>query len=185
MPLLPITLTVFLHEDLKDQNLNLLCSHYFDWLEDHITVISGRDMNTEFIKPSDAPGISSIDYKTEDLQHLLKKFNAEVVLYVKNTNGSFENAIHKYMLLTRDIINETTLGVAASPGAFAVASITDYFTAAHELGHMLGASHEDSGDVTTYHGPVKSLMHATAGDVGARFSQINEDNIRRYLGQYD
>ncbi|MNU02348.1 hypothetical protein D3C72_2460240 [compost metagenome] len=50
---------------------------------------------------------------------------------------------------------------------------------------MLGASHEDSGDVTTYHGPVKSLMHATAGDVGARFSQINEDNIRRYLGQYD
>ena len=65
----PITLTVFIHEDLKGYNQDLFFSHHFDWLEYTITKISDRAIHVNFVQPSDAPTMSNVDYKTVDLEN--------------------------------------------------------------------------------------------------------------------
>ena len=186
MSKLPITLTVFIHEDLKDFDQDLLYSQYFDWLEYTITKISGRAMYVTFVQPSDAPSLSNIDYKTDDLEKLLTTMADQLTPYINAKNTSFDNSIQKFLLLTRDNINKEVMGVAFDSGALAVASITDYAAAGHEVGHMLSASHQDSDrSITPYYGTINSIMYATAGSTSCRFSDKNEDNIRNYLNQFD
>ena len=186
MSKLPITLTVFIHEDLKDYNQDLLFSHHFDWLKHTITKISGRAIYVNFVQPSDAPSMSNLDYKTDDLEKLLTTMAAELEQHISAKNTSLENSIRKFLLLTRDDINKNVLGVAFESGSLAVASITNSATAAHEVGHMLSANHQDSDkSTTTYYGTVNSIMYATTGSTGFRFSDKNKDNIRNYLDQFD
>ncbi|CAI8985918.1 Metalloendopeptidase [Pseudomonas sp. IT-P74] len=185
MPKRQIMLTVFVHEDLTGYNEDKLYLDHFDWIADTIARISARTMDVTFVPPSDAPFISNLDYKTEDLANLLNTLQDKILEYVESLQP--DDYLHKFLLLTRDDINDKTLGVAYAPGIAGVASTTYKVTAAHEIGHMFNANHEDAEEsVSTYYGPAKSTMYATAdGPIAFRFSKTNEENIRRYLNQAD
>ncbi len=182
----PIKLTVFLHEDLSDINEDLLHQDYFDWLEDTVSRISGRTMDVIFIQPSDAPTLSSLNYRSEDMKLLLDKFQHALLIHLENEDrNTYDATINKYLLLTRDDINKSTLGVARRQGALGIASITSKLTASHEVGHMLDAVHEDSDEnASTYYGTYKSIMYKTAGKSAFVFSKKNQENIRNYLNQF-
>ena len=155
----PIKLTVFLHEDLNNINEDWLHQEYFDWLEDTISRISGRTMDVILIQPSDAPTLSSFNYKSENFELLISQLQDTLLTHLKNQESDTNDAtINKYLLLTRDDINKKTLGIAQSQGALGIASITSKLTASHEVGHMLDAEHEDSDEnVSTYYGTYKSM----------------------------
>jgi hypothetical protein len=182
----PIKLTVFLHEDLNNINEDLLYQDCFDWLENTISRISGRTMDVIFIQPSDAPTLSSLNYKSENIEFLMAKFQDTLLTHLENQERDTNNAtINKYLLLTRDDINKSTLGVARRQGALGIASITSKLTASHEVGHMLDAVHEDSDEnASTYYGTYKSIMYKTAGKSAFVFSKKNQENIRNYLNQF-
>lgn len=182
----PIKLTVFLHEDLSDINEDLLHQDYFDWLEDTISRISGRTMDVILIQPSDAPTLSSFNYKSENMELLISQFQDTLLTHLENKErDTYDATIDLYLLLTRDDINKNTLGVALTPGALGIASITSKLAASHEVGHMLNAVHEDSDEnISTYYGTYKSIMYKTAGKSAFAFSKKNEDNIRNYLNQF-
>ncbi len=180
-------LTVFVHEDLAGYNEDKLYLDHFDWVADTIARISGRTMDVTFVPPSDAHSICSLDYKTDDLAKLLNTLQGKVSEYVESGKLDDYNNIHKLLLLTQYDINDETLGVAHAPGIVGIASITYKVTAAHEIGHMFNASHEDAkNNVSTYYGPAKSTMSDNAsGTVAFRFSDKNKENIRNYLNQFD
>lgn len=182
----PIKLTVFLHEDLSDINEDLLHQDYFDWLEDTISRISGRTMDVILIQPSDAPTLSSFNYKSENMELLISQFQDTLLTHLENQErDTYDATINKYLLLTRDDINKSTLGVARRQGALGIASITSKLTASHEVGHMLDAVHEDSDEnVSTYYGTYKSIMYKTTGKSAFVFSKKNQENIRNYLNQF-
>jgi hypothetical protein len=180
-------LIVFIHDDLKESNEDQLYIDHFDWLADTIARISGRITEVTFVQPSDAPALSKLDYKTDDLDDLFESLEAGLSKYVNSDKSVIhDNSIYKFLLLTRDHINKEILGIAYNPGHLGIASFDPKDTAAHEFGHMFNADHPDSGEVMTYWGPAKSIMHATAErDVTLSFSSKNQENIRNYLNQYD
>jgi hypothetical protein len=185
MPKRQIMLTVFVHEDLAGYNEDKLYLDHFDWVADTIARISGRTMDVTFVPPSDAPSISSLDYKTEDPAKLLKTLQDKILNYVESLQP--DDYLHIFLLLTHDDINDKLVGVAYAPGVIGVASTTHQVAAAHEIGHMFNANHEDAEEnSSTYFGPAKSTMCATTeGPTAFRFSKKNEENIRRYLNQVD
>ncbi|MFV0932656.1 hypothetical protein [Pseudomonas jessenii] len=182
----PIKLNVFLHEDLKGINEDLLHQDYFDWLADTVSRISDRTMDVNLIQPSDALTLSSFNYKSDNIERLMDKFQDALLTHLGNQDRTtYDASIDLYLLLTRDDINKTTLGVAQQPGVMGIASITSKLTASHEVGHMLNAAHEDSDEnVSTYYGTYKSIMYKTARKSAFTFSKKNEENIRNYLIQF-
>ena len=183
----PIMLIVFIHNDLKGSNEDQLYIDHLDWLADTIARISGRITEVTFVQPSDAPALSNLDYKTDDLDDLFESLEAGLSKYISSDKSAIhDNSIYKFLLLTRDHINKKTLGVAYTPGHLGIASVDPKGTPAHEFGHMFNAKHQDSGEVITYWGPAKSIMYATAeGAVAFSFSSKNQESIRNYLNQYD
>lgn len=179
----PILLTVFIHEDLKEANQDHLYVNHLDWVVDRISLISGRAMDVNFIAPSAAPPISTFDYKQDDLGDLMASLYSEVLKYAHSEKSFDGRHLYKFLLLTRDAINDTTLGVAYTAGALAIASIVHNVAAAHEIAHMFDARHEDAEEnVPTYYGPANTALHPnTDGTIAFRFSEKNEENIRRYL----
>jgi hypothetical protein len=179
----PIDIVVFIHEDLKEINEDQLYADYFDWVADEIARISDRTTDVIFVQPSDAPALCNLDYKTEDLNGLLDSLEDELQQHIRTKDYFSDNRIYVFLLLTRNDINKKTLGVAYNPGNLGIASTTSSPTAAHEIGHMFNAQHEDSDEnIDTYFGRAKSIMYASAAkDVAFSFSTKNEENIRRYL----
>lgn len=45
----PLTLTTFIHEDLKDYDTDRLYQDHFDWILDEIARISGRTLDMVFV----------------------------------------------------------------------------------------------------------------------------------------
>ena len=184
----PIKLTVFIHEDLKDADEDQLYEDHFDWLADKLEFISTRTVNVNLIKPSDAPLVSNFDYKGENLGELLSGLKYQVAIYLLAVrNVTDDNSLNKFLLLTRSPINAKILGIAYTAGHFAIASTTSKDVAAHEVGHMFDARHEDVDEkFETYYGPRKTIMYKTQDEsVAFAFSEQNQENIRKYLSQFD
>ena len=98
----------------------------------------------------------------------------------------------KVILVTRDILNDTAAGAALiwSPTSFgqvAIASVTSYSVVGHEIGHLLGAKHEDSEVqfngwfADTYMAPKREIIKSHS----YTFSPANRQNIKNYLANKD
>ena len=186
----PLTLTTFIHEDLKDYNTDTLYQDHFDWILEEIARISGRTFDIVFVPPSDAPVIGAYEYKKEDEGESLQGLFYQIGSYKRqmraNHNRMYDDNTDKFLLLTRDDINNRVLGIANLPGQLAIASITTKTTVAHEIGHMFNANHEDFDEnITTYYGPHHSIMDPYARSNAFAFSKKNQDNIVNYLNQFD
>lgn len=183
----PITLKVFIHDDLRNYDTKKLYDKHFARLEKEIKHISGRDLIITFVNTPNDWGMSNFNYKHKDFSAALNSWAAKVLEYRQRTSFSTEKSSHtKYMLLTRDNINSEAAGVARLNGNTAIAAITRARTAGHELGHMLGATHEDAESRYKNGWWQETLMRSPDLLTPLRvesfeFSDKNRANIRQYL----
>lgn len=186
----PLLLMVFIHNDLKDCDQQKIYDDYFSWLKTELENISGR--NVAIISSTDfySPEMHNYSYKNENATDSLNGWSEMVnnlMSKVANTRP-YDPNLSKFLLLTRHPINSRTGGIADQPGRAAIASIVSYQIPAHEVGHMLDASHEDSEIVYNgwWHDTIMSRDDGSdfRGNTYT-FSEKNREYIRNYLNQFD
>lgn len=180
----PLTLNVFIHEDLSNYSRYKLYETHFSWFSDEIQNLSGRKISVNMFSPPEAKTLSDFYYENISAAVSLNAWREKL----KNHFGSqllddSHTRFNKYLLLTRNNINSSILGIAQFKGSAGIASITSDMTPAHEVGHMFGATHEDSE--VLYNGwwseTIMSAESSALRSDANRFSDKNRENIRNYL----
>ncbi|WP_462401648.1 hypothetical protein [Pseudomonas sp. Marseille-QA0332] len=187
LPLAPATaarslvVTVYPHDEMRDLSDGQLREAYFQhWLDE---MRSFTHHPIELVFRRDVPGITDMDYTGLGSQQILERFTEELGFRSANRPFSF---LDKHLLLTRGVYDRTGLnysaGLARYKGTTAIASLDAYSAPAHEIGHLLGATHEQAelrfnGWVCeTYTHPRVPLRSNCY-----RYSDANRSNIVDYL----
>ncbi|MFJ4144209.1 hypothetical protein [Pseudomonas sp. NPDC089734] len=137
----PLFFYVFVHDDIPVSERAHIRADYFSWLIKDLESFTGRRVYLEIIQ--DTPPLTAFDYQTRDLPKGLQGWTKLVERYIQEKNLP-RNRTSKYLLLTRDKINADTFGYTRIGHHAAVASMQTYPAAAHEIGHMLGGTHENA-----------------------------------------
>lgn len=181
-----ITIFAVLHDDLPESTRKTIYADYFYPLVNELESFTNRKFNVVFWR--DEPPYSTYHYRSEDERWISQQWELLAFEFLKKMRASGLNTdtTTKVILITNEIINDRIAGVATrTPGTAAIASTTNYMTIGHEIGHLLGARHEDSE--TRYNGwwcdtymrpgnnPLKSNCYV--------FSEANRKNINDYLAQ--
>ncbi|WP_460132759.1 zinc metalloprotease [Pseudomonas sp. S1_E04] len=203
----PIKLHVILHHDLALDPWELLSElyfnwsvgthtfdsikrDYFSWMISELEQLSGRTVELIEIKKEAAPELHNFSYIGNSLEDVSHRWVSAMTEYL-NKISLTTSPLDKFILLTRhDIIPYQVAGFANFLGGdFAIAAITNRKTAAHEVGHMLGAKH-DAGEII-YNGwwsqtTMREVDHLSFLRLNAyRFSDRNREHIKTYLNQFD
>lgn len=192
----PITIIVVLHKDLQQYQKNDLYTGYFSWLKTELESISERNVRFLMHLHHEVPELSGYNYRNEDgtaaLQgwmDLIDDWYTKILQYEEH-----EPDLTKVLLLTRNNISTKAGGLLGGVGGYAIfkghcaiAAITSKHIPAHEIGHMLGATHED-GEVI-YDGWWHDTIMLSDDFSGARgnayrYSEKNRENIRQYLSTF-
>ena len=139
-PKLPIVLTLFLHDELSDQDIRNLDSNYLGWFTKDLTSITQRDV--QIIPIRNKAGYTDFNYRLGDADKSLYEWDQRMIDYVIGEEKPRDKR-HKYLLITQDDLTFFTRGIASHGKRSAIASMTAYRTIAHEVGHLLGAKHDD------------------------------------------
>ncbi|MEX6663993.1 hypothetical protein [Pseudomonas sp. W2-17] len=135
----PLTLYLVLHDDISHYNTHELRQDYFAWLIKDLESFTDRYVRLAFI--SDVPGLTDFAYQNDDVDETYYAWKNKMDRYVFD-NGMQRNATTKYLLLTQNRINSDTLGASTDKSYTGIASLETFAIPAHELGHMLGGTHE-------------------------------------------
>ncbi|MDR9874842.1 hypothetical protein RJC98_06610 [Pseudomonas allii] len=183
----PINLNVYIHRDLHgDSRLPSLRDDYFSWLKTELEDLSGRTVMITFHQETGPAYLIDFNYK-RDHRVSLSTWKNTVLQHLEHASIA-PSPLDLYLLLTLDDIDSQTAGVAYLHDSFGIAATTSYRTAAHEVGHMLGALHEDGDNIFNgwWHETLmkdRDFFSFLRGNA-YRFSDKNRDNIRTYLSQF-
>lgn len=191
-----ITLVIIIHSDLNGYTKETLYTDYFAWLKTELEFISGREVIILMHRPDEVPKLSTYNYKHENIPISLQGWRELVHDWRSaiSKNDPDQTNLAKILLLTRYNIHEKlggvlggTGGVAEINGHCAIASISSYRFPAHEIGHMFGATHEDSEVIYDgwWHDTImlSDEFSSIRGNV-YRFSDKNRKNIREHLSRF-
>ncbi|MGJ7547357.1 hypothetical protein [Pseudomonas alloputida] len=141
---------VYLHDELASVSEQALYRDYLKHWEDEMHAFTSQPI--EVIYHRDIPGITDIEYAaSNNAQSTLQAFhNAVAELRFQEYPGG----INKSILVTEngyELLNNgnTLQGLAQFEGNYAIASRTSYASLGHEIGHMLGATHEHAETIRT------------------------------------
>ena len=135
----PLTLYLVLHDDLSHHNTLELRQDYFAWLIKDLESFTDRYVRLAFIR--DVPGLTDFAYQNDDVDETYYAWKNTMDRYVID-NDMERNATNKYLLLTQNKINSKNLGASEDKSYTGIASLETFTIPAHELGHMLGGTHE-------------------------------------------
>lgn len=136
---LPLYFFIFVHDDISAEDRVALRGNYISWATKEIEGITGRKVYVEYIEHD--PSMTRFAYPNENKEVALQEWTSRVDAY-RLSHPQPLNKRYKYLLLTKHRLNASTLGVAAQSNYSGIASIQTFQAAAHEFGHMLGATHE-------------------------------------------
>lgn len=176
-----LVVTVYPHNELANLSDAQLDKDYFKhWLDE---MRSFTNHPIEVIFRRNIPGITDLDYRGMSSSEILQAFTEQEKYLNSSRPFSFLN---KHLLLTRDSYDKSGLnynaGLAYIKGNTAIASMAAYGAPAHEIGHMLSASHEDAE--LKFNGWVcETYTHprVPARSNCYRYSDKNRENIVSYL----
>ena len=182
-----LIINVFLHDDLKVKEgsgvrarIGVIHADYFAWWSSHLQYQLGIPI--EITYHYSLPGITDFDYRG-DSTLALQKWSPIVNRY-KEQNGLSESRFRKYLLLTKHVWSNGA-GAAYRVGDAAVAAQLTYLTPAHEIGHMIGAVHDDWDFFYQNAWWCETIMRPSHNFMLGncyRYSTKNLNNIRSYLG---
>ncbi|MFI7838900.1 hypothetical protein [Pseudomonas asiatica] len=176
-----LTVTVYVHDDLADMSNEQLNKDFFQhWLDE---MRSFSQQSIEVIFQREVEHITDIAYAGMPSAQLLEAFARQLHEQQRHPSFSF---MDKQLLLTRNSYDHSGLnynaGLAYQKQNTAIASAGAYGAPAHEIGHLLGATHEDAE--LKFNGWVcETYTHprVPARSNCYRYSDKNRANIADYL----
>lgn len=172
---------VYPHDELADISDEQLNKDYFQHWLDEMRQFTSQPI--EIIFQRNVHGITDISYSGMTSNEILDLFTQEITYRPEAQLFSF---MKKHLLLTREPYDRSglnyTAGLAFIEQTTAIASLAVYAAPAHELGHMLSATHEDAEVqfngwfCETYTHPRVPLRSNCY-----RYSDKNRENITNYI----
>lgn len=159
----PINLYVFYHDDVDAATQRVVPRNYLKDCIQELTKVTGREFLIQYLRS--VPGMTDMNYKGYERQ-IIADWDKKVRLYASQQSLSLEKT-DRYMLVTRDKLNENIVGVAYQGKNSLIASLFTYQAIGHELGHSFDAEHEDA-----------ELQHNAFGGVCETFVYPNRDTSR-------
>lgn len=177
----PIQLYVFYHDDVEASTRRTVPRAYLKDCITELQQVTGRQFIMEY--RHSIPGLTDIEYKG-DAGRALSQWEGRVNHYA-DMNNLASDGLQRFLLVTQDSINEQVLGITRAWGVCLIASLTSYQTIAHELGHTLGAKHEDAELQRNAFGLVCETYvypeHSTGRANCYQYSLKNRQNIAEFL----
>lgn len=176
-----LTVTVYVHDDLADMSDEQLNKDFFQhWLDE---MRSFSQQSIEVIFQRKVEHITDIAYAGMPSAKLLEVFTRQLH---EQRRHPFLSFMDKQLLLTGNSYDHSGLnynaGLAYLKKNTAIASVAAYGAPAHEIGHLLGATHEDAE--LKFNGWVcETYTHprVPARSNCYRYSDKNRANIADYL----
>lgn len=175
----PLFIQVFIHDDVSHavEDIN---KDYFSWLIKDTESFTGRKVYLKFTQ--DEPSLTDFPYQGDDLDSILWEWKTVVNGYIEQHHLP-RSALRKYLLLTNGKINPGTLGIADShKKVTAIASLSSYLAPAHELGHLLGGTHEAS-EILYRPWPCETNLDPNR-TVGLAVCYLYSDGNKRLIADY-
>jgi hypothetical protein len=182
-----ITIYAAIHEDVPKDVKDSMYADYFLPLVKELESFTDHKVSVVF--GAGAP-YSNFDYKGEDTMATLRRWELLGSKYLDayRAEGFDTMGISLAVLVTRDRLTSNIGGLALvwppnNTGRFAIASVTGYQVIGHEIGHLLGAKHEDSEIQyngwwsESYMTPQREHLRSNS----YTFSEANRKNINNYL----
>jgi hypothetical protein len=177
----PIRLFVFYHDDVDVATQRIVPRNYLKECIIEIQKVTGRECIIEYKRS--IPGVTDFNYKGHE-KTVLDDWIRHVGGYVEQ-NGLRWKKTYRYLLVTKDKLNETILGVTYLGNNCLIASLVAYQSIGHELGHSFGATHEDSELIYNSFGVLSETFvypHRDGNRGNAyQYSVKNRENIANFL----
>lgn len=186
-----ITIIAVVHDDVPKSTAKTIYADYFRPLVSELESFTERKVNVVF---TGGEPYNKLDYRGDDTLKTLRRWEAlgYELLHKMEKEGLNIDGLTKVILVTNDPLNDTTAGAAlcwppASTGRFAIASLRSYLYVGHEVGHLLGAKHEDfevqynGWWAETYMAPKREMFRS----ISYTFSPANRQNIKNNLADKD
>ncbi|TDV64361.1 reprolysin-like metallopeptidase [Pseudomonas sp. LP_7_YM] len=180
-----IRIHVYYHDDVSASTRRIVPRNYLKDCITELERVARRPFVIEY--KHSIPGVTDIEYQGGDPRHALNRWISAALGYQDRHIRASER-IQRYLLVTQQSINDEVLGIAQAPGGCAIASLTNYQTIAHELGHTFGMRHEDAElhhnafglECATYGYPEQGGLRSNC----YQYSIKNRENMARYFAQY-
>lgn len=178
----PITLYIFVHDDVPSSIANTLGRGYFKSFTDEIASISNRHFIFNEIRH--VRGVTDQHYKGQHSGEILRNWEIAAIGY-KNDKGLEWGKTERYILVTKDPINESVLGCAYPGRPAVIASTQSYQVIAHEVSHSFNATHEDAElGWNAWGGECETYMFTQISNIRGncyRYTPRNREHIKAFL----
>ncbi|WP_223480107.1 MULTISPECIES: zinc-dependent metalloprotease [unclassified Pseudomonas] len=182
-----ITIIAVVHNDVPKSKRETIYADHFYPLVKELQNFTERKVHVVF---AGGEPYTHFDYKGTDTLNTLRRWESLGFRLQDEMRkeGLTTNVLTKVILVTNDLLDAGIAGVAltwppTNAGMFAIASLTSYMNVGHEIGHLLGARHEDwevqfnGWWAETYMTPQRELVRS----ISYTFSAANRKNINNYL----